>query len=128
MGCWEQSEFRGRQAARAGELIGVNLGGHLRVAAAQRPADGSVLERLAVEKLHGDKCPPSVLADVVNRADLGMVQRGSRFGFAAKTFEACGSRATSSGKNLSATKRSNRVSWALYTTPIPPPPSFSTMR
>ena len=36
--------------------------------------------------------------------------------------------ATSSGRNFRATKRSSRVSSALYTTPIPPPPSFSTMR
>src|SRR2546422_1201577 len=29
-----------------------------------------------------------------------------------------------SGRNLRATKRCSRVSSALYTTPIPPPPSF----
>ena len=32
------------------------------------------------------------------------------------------------GRNLSATKRSRRVSRAFQTIPIPPPPSFSTMR
>src|SRR4029077_6604908 len=31
-------------------------------------------------------------------------------------------------RNLSATKRWRRVSAALYTTPMPPPPSFSTTR
>src|ERR1700745_2210485 len=40
----------------------------------------------------------------------------------------CESLAKSSGKNFSATKRPSLVSWALYTTPIPPPPSFSMMR
>src|SRR6266481_4228865 len=39
-----------------------------------------------------------------------------------------GSFATLSGKNLSATKRPSLASWALYTTPMPPPPSFSMMR
>ena len=32
---------------------------------------------------------------------------------------------TFSGRNLRATKRPSLVSWALYTTPMPPPPSFS---
>src|SRR6266481_6187514 len=36
--------------------------------------------------------------------------------------------ATSSGRNFGATKRRSRVSSALYTTPRPPPPNFSTMR
>src|ERR1700747_2918822 len=40
----------------------------------------------------------------------------------------CESLAKSSGKNFSATKRPSLVSWALYTTPIPSPPSFSMMR
>src|SRR2546426_11333647 len=36
----------------------------------------------------------------------------------------CGSRASSSGRNFNATKRPSSVSSALYTTPMPPPPSF----
>src|SRR6266403_1994858 len=40
----------------------------------------------------------------------------------------CESLAKSSGRNFSATKRPSLVSWALYTTPIPPPPSFSMIR
>src|SRR6266481_8293066 len=40
----------------------------------------------------------------------------------------CESLAKSSGKNFSATKRPSLVSWALYTTPIPPPPNFSVIR
>ena len=38
------------------------------------------------------------------------------------------SRANSSGRNFRATKRCKRASSALYTTPMPPPPSFSTTR
>jgi len=37
-------------------------------------------------------------------------------------------RAPTAGRNLSATNRPSRVSSALKTTPIPPPPSFSRMR
>src|SRR5262247_2382922 len=40
---------------------------------------------------------------------------------------ACGSRATLSGRNFRATKRCRRTSSALYTIPIPPPPSFSIL-
>ena len=35
---------------------------------------------------------------------------------------------TSSGRNFNATKRPSSVSSALYTTPIPPPPNFSSTR
>src|SRR5260370_2581248 len=55
------------------------------------------------------------------RADAACASRWNRA-------RACGSRATSPGRNLSATKRWRRVSSALYTTPIPPPPSFSMTR
>src|SRR6266849_1627627 len=55
------------------------------------------------------------------RADAACASRWNRA-------RACGSRATSTGRNLSATKRWRRVSSALYTTPIPPSPSFSVTR
>src|ERR1035438_6762320 len=45
-----------------------------------------------------------------------------------KRARARGSRATSSGKNFSATKRRRGVSSASYTTPLPPPPIFSSTR
>src|SRR6516162_4651240 len=45
-----------------------------------------------------------------------------------KRSKACGSFARSSGKNFRATGRPSSTSSALYTTPIPPPPSFSRMR
>jgi len=44
----------------------------------QRPAGDAVLERNAFEQLHHDKGAAIVLADLVNRANVGMVQgRGS---------------------------------------------------
>jgi hypothetical protein len=52
-----------------------------------RASGDGVLQRLPVETLHGDEGGPGFLADVVNGANVGMVQRGCRFGFAAKTFE-----------------------------------------
>ena len=68
-------------------------------------ADG-VLERHAVEKLHGDEGRvPSCFVDFVNRADVGMVEGGSGLGFALEALSACASLATSSGRNLRATKR-----------------------
>ena len=39
-------------------------------------------------------------------------------------FSASSSEEKKGDKNLSATKRSSFKSWALNTTPIPPPPSF----
>jgi hypothetical protein len=47
-----------------------------------------------------------LFADVVNRADVGMVQRGSGLSLAPETLQRlCGLWATSSGRNLRATKR-----------------------
>ena len=43
---------------------------------AKRSAVDSFLERLAVEVFHHDKRPSFVLADIVNRADLWMIQGG----------------------------------------------------
>ena len=46
-----------------------------------------MLQRLAVQKFHGQKRPPAVFADVIYRADVRMVQRRCRFRLAPKTFE-----------------------------------------
>ena len=55
------------------------------------------------------------------------IQTGSRRRDKATALRACGSRAASSGRNFRATNRPRRASSALYTTPMPPPPSFSPM-
>ena len=52
-----------------------------------RAAADQVLERRTVEELHDEEGAAVVLADVVNGADIGMIQSGSGFGFAAKTLE-----------------------------------------
>ena len=47
----------------------------------------AVLEGHAFEKFHGDEGLIIVLADLVDRADVGVVQRRSGTGLAAETFE-----------------------------------------
>ena len=40
-----------------------------------------------IQKLHGDERLPVLLANVVNRADVGVIQCGCGFGFTAKSFQ-----------------------------------------
>ena len=47
----------------------------------------AVLEGQAVEVLHGDEGLSVFFADVVDGADVGMIQSGGGFGFAAETLE-----------------------------------------
>ncbi len=53
----------------------------------ERPAGDAVLQRGAVQKLHGDERAAFVLADFVDGADVGMVQRGGGARFAPETFQ-----------------------------------------
>src|SRR5271157_685767 len=52
-----------------------------------RAAGDQVLERGAVEELHDEEGAALFLADVVNRADIGMIERRCRLGLAAKTLQ-----------------------------------------
>src|SRR5215471_2764494 len=52
-----------------------------------RAASDGVFQRLTFEKFHCDERSAVLFANVVDRADIGMVQCGSGFGFAAKPFE-----------------------------------------
>src|SRR5271167_387937 len=52
-----------------------------------RLARNQVLQCCAIEILHDDECLPVLLADIVNRADVGMIQCRSGFGFTAKSFQ-----------------------------------------
>ena len=49
-----------------------------------------LLERLPGQEFHGDEVLAFFFADVVDRADIGMVQRRGGAGFAAKAFERLG--------------------------------------
>src|SRR5208282_1698886 len=42
----------------------------------------AMLERLAVQKLHGNERLPVLLADIVNRANVGVIERRGGLGFA----------------------------------------------
>ncbi len=52
----------------------------------RNPSD-AMLQRQAVEKLHGDECLAVLLADVIKSADVGMIQRGGGLGLALKAGE-----------------------------------------
>ena len=52
-----------------------------------RAALDEVLERLALEQLHDDERLALVLPDLVNRADVGVVERGRRAGLAKEAVE-----------------------------------------
>src|SRR5260370_41018331 len=52
-----------------------------------RPAGDQVLERGAVEELHDEEGASLFFADVVDRADVGMIESGRGLGLAAKTLQ-----------------------------------------
>jgi len=53
----------------------------------ERPARNQMFERDAVQELHDDERVAIVLADLVDGADIGMIERGRGARFAAKAFE-----------------------------------------
>jgi len=75
------------------------------------PAD-QVGERTAVEQFHCDERPAVVLADLVNRADVRVIQRGSGARLAREAVERSGRERQHLGRNLSATLRPSFVSVA----------------
>ena len=52
-----------------------------------RLAANAALEGLTLEQLHGDKRPAFELTNVVNRADVGMIERGCSAGLAAESLD-----------------------------------------
>src|SRR5215472_15404871 len=52
-----------------------------------RAAGDHVLQRGAVEEFHDEECASCVLADVVDRANIGMIEGGGSFGFTAETLK-----------------------------------------
>jgi len=91
-----------------------------------RPSGNAMLQRYPVQKLHGDERLPILLPNVINRADVGMIECGRGLSFTLKTGE--GLRVACNFIRQELEQRWSRVSSALKTTPMPPPPSFSTMR
>src|SRR5208283_1135285 len=53
----------------------------------QRSPTNTELQGQAIQKLHGDESLAVLLADVVDRANVGVVQSGRGLGFALKTSE-----------------------------------------
>ncbi len=51
------------------------------------PRANQMFERGPVEEFHDEICAPVFLANIVNRADVGMVERGCGLGLAAETIE-----------------------------------------
>src|SRR5689334_21724627 len=46
-----------------------------------------VFQRLAIQELHGDECLSTLLTDVVNRADVRVIQSGRGASLTAKAFQ-----------------------------------------
>jgi len=46
-----------------------------------------VLQRLPFQQLHGDERLTFVLTDIVDRVDIGMIERGGCLGFAPEALE-----------------------------------------
>src|SRR5579863_1371661 len=64
----------------------INRDRHQRLELKRTVAD-QVFQGLAFEVLHGDESAAIVLANVVNRADVGVIQTGSGLGLAAEAAE-----------------------------------------
>ena len=84
----------------------------------EKPLEGrrrprqEVPKRLAFDELHDDERAPVRLVDVVDRADVRVLERRRRPGLALQSLERRGVAARSSGRNFSATRRPRRRSSA----------------
>src|SRR5439155_23388121 len=65
------------------DLVGEELG----QVNLQRPARNAVLQRCAIQKLHGDERLVILLANFVDSADIGMVEGRSSPSLAAEAFQ-----------------------------------------
>ena len=82
-----------------------------------RPPRDAIGQRRTVDQLHHEIVGP----DVVQRADVRVVERGDGAGLALETV------AETFGATLIATSRPRRESRARYTAPMPPDPSVPTI-
>jgi len=88
----------------------------------------AMLQRESVQKFHGDESFAVCVINLVDGADVRMIQRRGGPGFALKAAECLRVFGYVVGQELEGHNRRSLTSSALYTTPIPPPPIFSTMR
>ena len=72
----------------------------------------TLLERLAVHELHRDRDAAGVFLEPMHGRNVGMVEGGEHFGFAAKTRDALGIGGDIGGQHFVATSRFRRVSRA----------------
>ena len=73
-----------------------------------------MFERFTFQQFHDNQGDAVLLIDLVDGANIGMIERGCCARLPTKTFSLLvGLRDSSSGRNLRATKRFNRVSSAL---------------
>jgi len=78
----------------------------------QPPSMHQAIERLAVDVLHDEEVEVPLAADVVNRADVRVIQRGDEAGSRVKRSRAGGVQAPAPAITLIATVRPSRVSRA----------------
>jgi hypothetical protein len=88
----------------------------------------AMLERHTVEKFHGDEGVAVLLADVVDGADIGVVQSGCGFGFTLKTGERQGIAGKIVGQKLKGDETMQANIFGFIDHAMPPSPSFSAMR
>ena len=107
------------------ECLSDLLGNHQALVDGQRSMDDPIRQRRSVDELEDyARCGRRFL-EAVDRADVGMIERGEDFGLALQAGDAIGILRECGGRILIATSRFRRVSRARYTSPMPPSPSFA---
>ena len=117
----------------AGGVCGVERIGHLRDHAGdlghrQRAAGEASRERFALVVRHRDERLAGVVADLVDRGDVGMIECAGGARLPQQAGRGFRMLAVSGDRNLSATRRLRFVSSARYTVPIPPAPMWLMIR
>jgi hypothetical protein len=84
-------------------------------------------ECLALQVFHYQEADPRFVTDIVQYADVRMVQARDSAGLAFEALAKLWIAGQMAGGTLIATLRSSRVSRALYTSPIPPAPTGETI-
>ena len=94
----------------------------------QQLAAGGDLQRLPLDILHDDERAAVSVADLVDLADVRMVERRGGQRLAAQALPRDEVLFVIRMEPLIATRRSSLVSWARKTSPMPPAPSGESMR